>query len=98
MELEKNKIEFNADDHKQNDDVEMSLALACAVDKNDLVVPVDAACEIRNKCHRLDDLPNRHLLKKVKGMQKINVILALNTELGTVNNKDLTDQVKSFKR
>ena len=72
-------------------------ALTGAVDENDLGAPVDAACENRNKFYGSNNLPNRHLLKKAKGRQKINMLLTLNTELEAVSNKDLTDQVKSFK-
>ena len=52
----------------------------------------------KNKCHGSNDLSNRHLLKKATGRQKINMLLALNTEVEAINHKDLTDQAKSFKQ
>ena len=67
MVFEKSAVEVNAGFQKQDDDAEIALALIGAVNENNFGVPLDVACENRNKCHRSNYLPNRHLLKKAQG-------------------------------
>ena len=52
----------------------------------------------KNKDLGKNDLENRHYLKKLKGREKVSVMLSIKTEYEICNKKKLTDKAKSFVR